>query len=242
MIKEDKVFLTAEAGATHTGLESAKTLVDIAIEAGFDAVKFQIVESDKCPFPDEMFNGHRCQDIWKQRELTKDEWLQLWYYCKDKITAFVTLTDVNQVGWFPSDTYKISSRNLTKLSFISFVSQHCKTIQFDTGGATIEQILDAIDIVGIPYIIHYCPSGYPAKPELKKIKDYIEKFHCPVGFSTHDNNPYTTCMAIALGAKLIEVPIIEMVSDSISPERIYALNSWQARDFVRITREAEKSL
>jgi len=244
LFSKDKVFLTAELGATHTGLLSAINLVDIAINAGFDAVKFQIVESAKCPYPNELFNGVRCEDIWKQRELDKEEWKTLWEYCQGKIPAFATITDVNQVDWFPSESFKISSRSLTNLSLVSYVSKFCKTIQLDTGRATLNEIYNAFYAVekDVDIIIHYCPSGYPAKAELRKIKEYKDKFKCKIGFSTHDNDLVTTCVAVALGADLIEIPIKEYGSVSISPENLYALDPFNATYTVNKIREMEASL
>lgn len=223
------IYYVAEAGATHTGLGSAKNLVDMAVNAGFNAVKFQIVESKKCPTPDELFNGHKCIDIWKQRELTRDEWKELHAYCEGKaLPTFATITDVNQLDWFPSESYKIRSRDIGKLLLIKAVSERCKVIQLDTSYATIQQIRTAVDRTDseVEIIIHHCPSGYPANMEnerLSLIKKYKDEFNCLVGYSAHSNNFTIMAMAIAMGANMIEIPIVEVESKSIAPEVKYAI-------------------
>lgn len=240
----NKTFFVCEAGATHTGLQSAKNLVDIAIKASFDAVKFQIVESAKCPHPDELFNGFKCIDIWKQRELTQDEWKELKEYCNQKgIFSFTTITDVNQLDWFPSETYKIRSRDIENFPLINAVAEKCNVIQLDTGNASFQQINQAT-INEREIILHHCPTGYPAKSEnenLLKIRQYKEYFKCPVAYSAHSGTPYLYAMAMAMGANMIEIPIMESLSVSLAPEVLYALSS-NAKDYILELKELEKCL
>lgn len=240
------VYFVAEVGATHTGFASAVNLVDIAIEAGFDAVKFQIVESAKCPHPDEVFNGHKCIDIWRQRELTVVEWSRLWRYCQKKITAYTTVTEIYQIDWFPNKTYKIRSRDIGNLSLIREVSKNAEIIQLDIGKATVGEINIALSVINnCKPILHHCPSGYPAKIEDEKI-GFIQSlkilYPYPIAYSAHSNNPFLYAIAIAKGANMLEIPIKEDDSKSIAPEAVYALTSKIAIDRIKILREMEKAL
>lgn len=241
-LKDKQVWLVAEAGATHTGLDSAINLVDIAVSAGFDAIKFQIVESAKCPHPDEMFGGYKCIDIWKQRELQPGEWRVLKAYCDKKdIYSFTTITDANQLGWFPSDMYKIRARDKDNRELIEVVSQRCEYLQIDVSS---NNSMEGILATRARLIVNHTPFGYPAKPEnehLEKIKEYTFKSFI-VGYSSHTESTDNDLLALALGVNILEKPIIENKSISISPEAKYALEPHCAQLYVNQIREAEAAL
>lgn len=254
-LKNRNVWLTAECGATHTGLESAVNLVDIARQAGFDAVKFQIVESAKCPTPDEMFNGYKCVDIWKQRELTPGEWKVLKAYCNEKnIYSFTTITDAGQLDWFPSDMYKIRARDIGNLDLIKSVSARSSFLQVDVkwpmehkqGGVDYIKWLFS-ESINNHVVLNHCPSGYPAKPEdehLYMIKQYDNEGYI-VGYSSHTGSVDNDLLALALGVDILEKPIIDYDigrTKSIAPESLYALLPPIAKDYVTRIRRAEMAL
>ncbi len=242
ILKKKKVCLVAEAGATHTGLDSAINLVDIARSAGFDAVKFQIVESAKCPHPDELFNGYKCIDIWKQRELQPAEWKVLKAYCNSKgIYSFTTITDVNQLDWFPSDMYKIRARDAGNKELIYAVSQACDYLQIDISSNNDSPLLPATKS---RLIVNITPIGYPALPESEKLYRITQyKDHGYItGYSSHVSETNMDLLALALGVSILEKPICETESKSIAPEAEYALNPYIARCWVEEISDAEKAL
>ena len=223
-------FLVAEAGASHTGLKSAMNLVDIAVDAGFDAVKFQRIDAEKIDSKDEMFGAYCRYDIIKQRCLTEVEWVLLEKYCEDKIFFFTTIAEPT-TRW--AETYKIASRWLKDLDLIENVSKNCNILQIDTGGASLMDVVKAIDVMKSDCIVHYCPTGYPAKSEnLRTIKKYKDMFKCPIAYSSHGREIEPDIMALALGVCMIEKPIIEWESESISPEAEYALLGREAKIWV----------
>jgi len=247
MGESSSLYLVAEAGATHTGLQSAKNLVDIAIEAGFDAVKFQMPDLTRIN-PDEMFGKHRLEDILKQRCLTNDEWEALYYYIDNKIDWFFTATTEDNVLWAQNHSLKdikICSRDLTNHELIEQAVATGLRVHLDTGGSTMEQIEKAVSYTHGYIVIHHCPTGYPSNPEnenLGRIKQIQEAFKCFTAYSSHTASLEMDCMAVALGVDMLEVPIKEVFSYSISPERSYALSKLRATHYVKTIRKCEKAL
>lgn len=241
------VYLVAEAGATHTGLESAKKLVDIAVEAGFDAVKFQMVDADRLlSDKGQMFGDRKLYDILKQRELNDEEWQKLSRYCEEKDIPFiVTVTYKDHADKFPH--LKISSGDIDYYDLIEYAATQADTLQIDTGNAELWEVEKAVQIVekyGIPYILHHCPSGYPSTPEkenLRMIQTYKQVFGCPVGYSVHCGFQEPIIAAIAMGANLVEIPIKEYSTVSISPEARYAFLPDESKTLIFNLRNIEKS-
>jgi len=247
MGESSRLYLIAEAGATHTGLQSAMNLVDMAIDCGFDAIKFQMVQLERIN-PDEKFGKYRLEDILKQRLLKIDEWEELNNYIGDRIEWFVTTTLFSHVDWAEKHNMrqvKICSRDLTNLELIKYASKKIDTVHLDTGGGSFFQIDEAENEIVNHVIIHHCPVGYPSNPEnenLRRIKELKEEFECQVGYSSHTASLEMDVMAVALGADVLEVPIKEQFSSSISPEEKYALTAEQATNYVQTIRKCERAL
>lgn len=193
-----KTHIVLEAGPTHTGLESAKNLVDICSQAGADSIKFQMVDVDRLmasgknvdfeysylsrdahgnPF----YQKHvePLYDILKRRELKKEEWIQLKEYCDlKKIHMFSTACFEDEVDFLVDelgiDSIKIASSDIKQIEFIKHCARKNINIQIDTGSADIweiEQAVIAIEEEGNEnIIIHHCPSGYPARLESINLK------------------------------------------------------------------------
>ena len=193
-----KTHIVLEAGPTHTGIESAKNLVDIALKAGADSIKFQIVDTDRLmasgkdvPFEysylekdndgNEIFKvtSEPLSDILNRRSLKKDEWKDLKLYCDKKgIHVFSTASYREEVDFMidelKMDSIKIASSDVSQIDFIKYCAKKGVNIQLDTGNADlweIERAVIAIEEEGNQnIIIHHCPSGYPARLESINLK------------------------------------------------------------------------
>lgn len=264
-----KVFVVFEAGPTHDGFETACKLVDVAVEAGADAVKFQTVDVDEImPDRTQQFTYEYLADratgrfetisesLWeilKRRELTWDEWRKLYEYCKNAGVAFFsTATNERELEFLASlgcDTVKICSGDITYHHLLRLAARYDWAVQIDTGGATLAEVENAIEVLEEAgcdkIIINHCPSGYPARLEsinLRVITTLLGLYpNYVVAFSDHTPGSVMDVAAISLGAQMIE-KTITLDRTIRSPEHIMSLEPHEASDFIKNVREVEIAL
>ncbi|WFS61220.1 N-acetylneuraminate synthase family protein [Pseudodesulfovibrio thermohalotolerans] len=261
-------FIVFECGPTHDGLETAKKLVDVAADAGADAVKFQLIDSEKLvPSKETMFTyrylkdketnevetvTESLQEILKRRELTRDEWAELIAYCKRKnLIFFSTASNKAELDFLSAhgvDTVKIASGDITYHHFLRQASEYDWSVQIDTGSSSIAEVEQAVDVLEgagcRKIIINHCPSGYPAYLEsvhLRTLTSLQQLFPYPIAFSDHNPGCTMDVAAVALGANMIE-KTITLDKTIKSPEHIMSLEPDEAADFVRSIRELEIAL
>jgi sialic acid synthase SpsE len=259
------VYIVFEAGPTHDGFETAKKLVDIAAEAGADAIKFQILKAEKIVSSrDVQFSYTRLVnektqeleevtepllDILQRREMKWEEWTVLIKYCRKKgIEFFSTATDGEELSFLKANsmnTVKICSGDVNYHYFLRQAAQNKWSIQLDTGASSLGEIETAIDILESEgchnIIINHCPSGYPARLEsinLRVIQTLKQMFPYPVAFSDHSPGFEMDIAAVAMGANMIE-KTITLDRTIRSPEHIMSLNPESCQSFVETIRDLE---
>lgn len=213
-------FIIAEIGINHNGsMDICKKLIDMAVITGCDAVKFQKRNPDIC-VPDNQKEIIR-ETPWgkmtyleyrKRIEFGKEEYNEIDRYCKEKgIIWFASPWDTTSVDFleqFNVPCYKIASACLTDKELLKRVKATKKPVILSTGMSTMEQINDAIVLLGEEkLIILHCTSTYPAAPNelnLNVIKTFRESFKCPIGYSGHESITYPSVVAAVLGACVIE--------------------------------------
>jgi N-acetylneuraminate synthase len=213
------VFIIAEIGINHNGdVEIAKKLIDVASEAGCDAVKFQkrtidIVYSKKeLERPRENPFGNTNGDLKRGLEFGEKEYSIIDNYCKNKnILWFASCWDEKSVDFidqYNPPCYKIASASLTDDNLLKHTKSKGKPIILSTGLSTIDEIKHAIDILGEEnLIILHCTSTYPSalnELNLKVINNYKKRFNCPIGYSGHEVGVTPSIMAAVMGACMIE--------------------------------------
>ena len=216
------VFITAEIGINHNGdISIAKKLIDIAKNAGCDAVKFQKRDVEKV-YSKEILNQSR-ESPWgtTQRdqklglELSLTEYSTIDKYCKKKrIPWFVSCWDVGsqiQMRKFKSKYNKVASAMLVHNKLLKTIAEEKKYTFISTGMSTLKDIEKAVKIFRkfkCPFELMHSHSAYPMKPEeanLKLISVLKNKFKCKVGYSGHETGSYLICVTAALlGATSIE--------------------------------------
>jgi len=201
----EPVFFIAEIGINHNGdVEIAKKLIDIAVETGCDAVKFQkrtvdIVYSKKeLERPRENPFGTTNGDLKRGLEFGEKEFSVIDKYCKQK-----------NILWFASCwDYKIASACLTDDNLLKHTKVKGKPVMLSTGLSTIDEIKHAVDILGIKgLIILHCTSTYPSALDelnLKVIQNFKKRFNCPIGYSGHEVGVTPSLMAAVMGSCVIE--------------------------------------
>lgn len=212
-------FVVAEIGINHNGdINVAKKLIDVAVETGCDAVKFQKRTIEVVYTPEELARprenpfGSTNGDLKRGLEFGKSAYEEIDQYCKAKnILWFASPWDKGSADFlerFDVPCYKIASACLTDDELLSHVRAKGKPVILSTGMSTKEQISHAVDILGEKdLIILQCTSTYPSKLDelnLKSILWFRSQYNVPVGYSGHETGIVESVMAVVLGASLIE--------------------------------------
>jgi N-acetylneuraminate synthase len=215
-------FLIAEIGINHNGdLKIAKQLIDLAKEAGFDAVKFQKRNIDKV-YTQEYLDSLR-ESPWGKTQRDQKQGLefgeagykQIDDYCKKKcIEWFASCWDNDSqlfLRKFKTKFNKVASAMLGNFPLLRLIAEEKKHTFISTGMSSIEEIEKVVKLFKdkkCPFELMHCNSSYPMKDEeanLKCINTLKEKFNCDVGYSGHENSLIHVClMAATLGATSIE--------------------------------------
>jgi len=216
------VFVSAEIGINHNGdIEIAKQLIDAAVSAGCDAVKFQKRTIDKVysknvlDSPRESPWGKTQRDQKMGLEFNKSEYDVIDQYCKEKnIEWYASSWDIDSQKFlrnYDLNHNKVASAMLTNIELLKEIASEKKYTFISTGMSTLEQIQDAVDIFtenNCPFELQHSNSSYPMKIEeanLRCIQTLKEKFNCKVGYSGHESIGYLICIsAVVLGATSIE--------------------------------------
>jgi len=216
------VFITAEIGINHNGdLTIAKKLIDVAVDAGCDAVKFQkrnveiVYSKQTLDSPRDSPWGKTTRDQKFGLEFSYDDYKLIDEYCKSKqILWFASCWDVDsqiQMRQFNCKYNKVASAMLVHHKLLETIAKEKKHTFISTGMSTIEQIRDAITIFrnhNCPFELQHSHSSYPMPLEeanLKVIQTLRNEFNCNVGYSGHEVASYLLCViAVVLGATSIE--------------------------------------
>jgi len=215
----EPTFIIAEIGINHNGdVEIAKKLIDVALAAGCDAVKFQkrtievVYSKEELAKPRENPFGDTNEDLKRGLEFNCDEYREIDSYAKNKgILWFASCWDERSIDFidtFDPPCYKIASAFLTDDSLLRKTRAKGKPIILSTGMSTIDQIRHAVDILGQDdLVILHCTSTYPTELtelNLNVIAKLKQEFDCPIGYSGHESGVSPSVVAVALGATVIE--------------------------------------
>ena len=212
-------FAVAEIGINHNGdVSIAKKLIDAAVLAGCDAVKFQkrtievVYTPEELSRPRESPFGETNVDLKRGLELSREEYAEIDRYCNEKkITWFASCWDEQSVDFieeFSPPCYKIASASLTDDNLLRHTRSTGKPVILSTGMSSVEQVRHAVEVLGEEeLVILHCVSTYPAKPSelnLRVIQTLMKEHRCPIGYSGHEVGLMTTLAAVVLGACMVE--------------------------------------
>lgn len=205
-------YIIAEAGVSHFGDEDkAYRLVDLAVEARADAIKFQIFDVNELYTPE--------ATEWKERlgsrQLSYDAFGRIQDYCNAKgITFFATAHDAPSLAYLASldvPVFKIGSGEVGNWPFLKSIAALQKPVIFSTGMYSDQQISEALDLfesAGAEALaMLHCVTEYPTAPEnagLAKISRLKTAFDVVVGYSDHTRGHHIPTAAAALGIAVIE--------------------------------------
>ena len=212
-------FITAEIGINHNGsVSQAKNLIDLAVETGCDAVKFQkrtvdvVYSKEELEKERESVFGSTNGDLKRGLEFGFEQYKEIDEYCKRKgIIWYASCWNEDSVDFieqFNPPCYKIASASLTDDNLLKYTRKTGKPIFLATGMSTMEQIKHAVDVLGEEdLILYHCTSTYPTvnnEINLRVITTLREMFNCPIGFSGHEKGILPTILSVMLGANAVE--------------------------------------
>jgi N-acetylneuraminate synthase len=250
-------FLIAEIGINHNGdLSLAKRLIDVAVMADCDAVKFQ-KRTPEQSVPPEYQNVKR-ETPWglmsyleyrHRIEFGREEYAEIDRYCKEKgILWFASCWDedsVDFIGQFDPPCYKIASASLTDTPLLDKIHSTGKPVILSTGMSTIDEIEEAVNRLSMDrLLIAHSTSTYPCPPEelnLRMIQTLQGKFNCPIGYSGHEVGLQSTFAAVTLGAAFVERHIT-LDRAMWGTDQAASVEPWGLMRLVRDIRVIEKAL
>lgn len=259
---ERDLFIIAEAGVNHNGnLAEAFKLVDAAVAAGCDAVKFQtwitemVYSRDKSIKPEYQVrttgSAESEFDTVRRLELPFEDFRRIKAYCDQRgILFFSTPDEVDSADFLASlgvGLMKTSSQDVTNTPFLRHVARLGVPLIFSTGACTLTELAHGVEtILGETrkLVILHCVSSYPAPVEemnLSVIPNLRNLFGCPVGLSDHTTGVEAACAAVALGARIFEKHLT-LNKAMAGPDHQASLDPGEMSDYCRKLRSIRAAL
>ncbi|WP_122465405.1 N-acetylneuraminate synthase [Brevundimonas lutea] len=258
---QSDVFIIAEAGVNHNGdMDLARRLIDVAAEAGADAVKFQTftsasLMSDAAPMAEYQKAGAEADsavEMIRALELGHDQFAELARHCEQRGILFLsTAFDIDSARFLHGlgmRRFKIPSGEITNAPLIRRIARMADQVIVSTGMATLADVEAAvgwIEAEGVEdIVILHCVSNYPAPPEaanLRAMDTLRAAFGHPVGWSDHTLGDAVTLAAVARGATVIEKHFT-LDTALPGPDHAMSLNPDELRAMVARIRDVEASL
>lgn len=221
------VFIIAEAGVNHNGsLDLAKRLIDVAADAGADAVKFQTFRADKLVSKTAQKAEYQKQTtdatesqyaMIKKLELDEAAHHELIAYCKIKEILFLSTPfdhdSIELLNHLGMEIFKIPSGEITNLLYLRHIGSLDKEVILSTGMADLGEVEDALDVLIAAgttknkITVLHATTEYPCPMEevnLRAMQTIGNAFHVKIGYSDHTNGIEVPIAAVAMGARVIE--------------------------------------
>lgn len=213
-------YIIAEIGINHNGdIAMARKLVDAAVLAGCDAVKFQKRDPDTCvpacqrqliretPWGNMTYLEYR-----HRMEFGRAEYAAIAEYCREKSIAWFAscwdLPSVEFLAEFDVPCYKIPSACLTDDALLARTRSLERPVMLSTGMSDMSEIRHAVKLLDWRrLLIAHSTSTYPCPPaelNLRVIPALASEFDCPIGYSGHEVGLQTSYAAMVVGACFLE--------------------------------------
>jgi sialic acid synthase SpsE len=212
-------LVIVEVGINHEGsFDKAIAMVDAAVGAGAEIVKFQCHITEKEMVPTDMTPGEisseKLWDIIKRCELTEDEERRVQAYCAQKGVTYLSTPfsreAADRLDAMGVPAFKIGSGECNNLPLLDHIARMGKPVILSTGMNDLASVRRSVAVLEgrVPYALLHCTSMYPTpyeKVRLGGIGDLQQAFpNAPIGLSDHSLNIYTCLGAVALGASILE--------------------------------------
>ena len=253
-------FVIAEAGANHNrDLAMGVELIDVAAEAGADAVKFQTYSAETLYSKHtprfsylEGVSDKETWDLIKEIELPREWQADLAAHAARRGIRFLSTPfdyrAVDELAALGVPAYKIASFEIVDLPLIGYAAARGRPMILSTGLATYEDIADALGACAAAgnreVVLLQCASLYPAPParmNLRAMATMRQAFGVPVGLSDHSLGIHVAVAAAGLGAAIVEKHFT-LDRTLPGPDHPFAIEPGELRDMVRQIHEVEAAL
>lgn len=254
-------FIIAEAGVNHNGkIQIAKKLVDVAVDAGVDAVKFQIFKAENVTTRNTNLPKYATQNIGKkisqidllhQLEINYKNFTFLKKYCDGKGIIFLaTPHSFDAIDFLENlvPAYKFGSGDITNIPSLVHAAKKGKPLILGTGASTLQEIRDAIQAIKHHHnqqvIALHCTTNYPCpldEVNLRAMRTMRQNLGCLVGYSDHTLGTIVPIVAVALGACVIEKHFT-LDRGLPGPDHKASLEPDELTEMVRAIRDTEIAL
>src|SRR5215208_1132216 len=258
--EDEPCYIIAEAGVNHNGsLDLARRLVDIAVDAGADAVKFQkrtvgdilTAAALARPYTVPTSLGATYGEHREKLELSADSFKMLLYHAREKgITMLASAWDIRSVDFLDDlgiPAFKVASADCSNLPLIEYLAKKGKPVLLSTGMSELSEVDEAVATIrrhNDQLVLFQCTSTYPADNDqlnLRVILTYQARYGCVVGYSGHERGLAPTEAAVAIGAKVIERHFT-IDRTMIGPDHAASLEPDGLKRLIRNIRNIEKAL
>ena len=245
-------YIIAEAGLNHNGsIEIAKNLIDLALEAGADAVKFQkrtvnnLAIKKALDAKDDRFPefGKTYREIRNHLEFDMDQYKVIKKYTEDRGMDFLcTAFDIEAADFLEElgvGIYKLASHSATNIELLEYLAKTGKHSIMSTGMAEMSEVETAVKIFErhkTPLILLHCVSSYPTPLDecnLSMMNVLKDNYGLPTGYSGHEIGYLPTLTAVAMGAVAIERHFT-LDNDMVGFDHRMSLNP---NDFIAMVRD-----
>jgi len=263
-LSANKVFIIAEAGVNHNGsIELAYKLIDIAVEAGADAVKFQTFKAenlvtksaDKADYQKQTTDESESQfEMIKKLELDFDIHKKLINYCKEKDIMFLSTPfdheSIDLLNELQLQIFKIPSGEITNLPYLRHIGLLNKKVFLSTGMSNLQEVGDALTVLinsgtlKENITVLHANTMYPTPMEdvnLNAMQTIHKEFGVAVGYSDHTLGIEVDIAAVAMGASIIEKHFT-LDKAMEGPDHKASLEPEELKAMVSAIRNIEKAL
>ncbi|MFC1931518.1 N-acetylneuraminate synthase [Chloroflexota bacterium] len=255
-------FIIAEAGVNHNGdISLAKQLIDVAKEAGADAVKFQTFTTErivtryaeKTQYQKETTSSEEAQfEMIKKLELSGGDFKELSAHAQNRGIFFLSTPfdegSVDLLDKLRVPAFKVGSGEITNFPLIRYIARKKKPVILSTGMALLDEIEEALAAIrqeGMNEItLLHCVSSYPTRVEdtnLRAIETLRNTFKLPVGLSDHTLGISIPIAAVALGACIVEKHFT-LDNNLPGPDQRASLEPAELKQMVKAIRDVEKAM
>jgi N-acetylneuraminate synthase len=255
-------FVIAEAGVNHNGsIDLGRQLIDVAVEAGADAVKFQTFKADKLASAsapkakyqiDNTGTTESQHEMLRRLELTGEMQNAMAAHCRERGILFLSTPfdadSADELDALAVPAFKIPSGEITNLPLLRHIARKNKPMIVSTGMSwlgEVEAALHAIASEGNDAVaVLHCVSNYPASPSdinLRAMATMSDAFRIPVGYSDHSSGIEIAIAAAALGATIIEKHFT-IDRKLPGPDHVASLEPDELREMIRAIRAVEAAL
>ncbi len=251
-------FIIAEAGVNHGGdMVIAKQLIDLAVNAKADAVKFQTFKAEhlilggiqKAPYQKDTTDASESQyDMLKKLEVTREQNLELKQYCVEKGIIFLTTPfdeeSLEELDELNLPAYKVASTDATNLPFLKKIAKKGKPLFLSTGMSYLSEVKLALEVIhehNKDVVLLQCTANYPIQDNeanLAVINTYRDNFDILLGYSDHSVGVGAAPFAIPMGAKVVEKHFT-LDKNNEGPDHAASLSPSELIDFVKTVRRVD---